>query len=100
MISRRNSALALASIALTAIFSVAPAHAQDAPKVKLATERAIRTSARKLFLRKGLAGTNTSEIAGAAKVAWSGAAIAFFDKVGTNQDACKLATVNLVYTAA
>ena len=39
------------------------------PKVKLATERAIRTSARKLFLRKGLAGTNTREIAVAAKVA-------------------------------
>ena len=37
MISRRNSTLALASIALAAIFSVAPAHAQDAPKVKLAT---------------------------------------------------------------
>ena len=37
MISRRNSTLALASIALAAIFSVAPAHAQDAPKVKLST---------------------------------------------------------------
>ena len=37
MISRRNSTLALASIALAAIFSVAPAQAQDAPKVKLAT---------------------------------------------------------------
>ena len=37
MISRRNSTLALASIALAAIFSVAPVQAQDAPKVKLAT---------------------------------------------------------------
>jgi peptidyl-prolyl cis-trans isomerase A (cyclophilin A) len=37
MISRRNSTLALASVALAAIFSVAPAQAQDAPKVKLAT---------------------------------------------------------------
>ncbi|RQO80283.1 peptidylprolyl isomerase [Acidovorax sp. FJL06] len=38
MISRRNSTLALASIAIAAIFSVAPALAQDAaPKVKLAT---------------------------------------------------------------
>ena len=37
MISRRNSALALTGIALTAIFSVAPVQAQDAPKVKLAT---------------------------------------------------------------
>ena len=38
MISRRNSALALTSIALAAIFSVAtPAAAQDAPKVKLST---------------------------------------------------------------
>ena len=38
MISRRNSTLALASIALTAIFSVANVHAQAAaPKVKLAT---------------------------------------------------------------
>ncbi|MDD2711626.1 MAG: peptidylprolyl isomerase [Simplicispira sp.] len=38
MISRRNSALALTSIALAALFSIAgPAQAQDAPKVKLAT---------------------------------------------------------------
>ena len=38
MISRRNSALAITSIALAAIFSVAtPALAQDAPKVKLTT---------------------------------------------------------------
>ena len=37
MISRRNSTLTLASIALTAIISVAPAHAEDAPRVKLAT---------------------------------------------------------------
>ena len=37
MISRRNSTLALASIALAAMFSVAPAQAQEAPKVKLAT---------------------------------------------------------------
>jgi peptidyl-prolyl cis-trans isomerase A (cyclophilin A) len=37
MISRRNSTLALASIALTATFSVANVQAQDAPKVKLAT---------------------------------------------------------------
>ena len=37
MISRRNSALALTSIALAAIFTIAPAQAQDAPKVKLAT---------------------------------------------------------------
>jgi peptidyl-prolyl cis-trans isomerase A (cyclophilin A) len=38
MISRRNSTLALASIALAAIFSIAPAQAQTAaPKVKLAT---------------------------------------------------------------
>jgi peptidyl-prolyl cis-trans isomerase A (cyclophilin A) len=39
MISRRNSTLALASVALAAMFSVAPALAQDAaaPKVKIAT---------------------------------------------------------------
>jgi len=37
MISRRNSALAIAGLALAAIVSVAPAQAQDAPKVKLAT---------------------------------------------------------------
>ena len=37
MISRRNSTLAIAGIALSAIISVAPAHAEDAPKVKLAT---------------------------------------------------------------
>ena len=37
MISRRNSTLALASIALAAIFSVAPTQAQNAPKVKIAT---------------------------------------------------------------
>jgi peptidyl-prolyl cis-trans isomerase A (cyclophilin A) len=37
MISRRNSTLALASIALAAIFSAAPVQAQDAPKVKLST---------------------------------------------------------------
>ncbi|MGB3451114.1 MULTISPECIES: peptidylprolyl isomerase [unclassified Simplicispira] len=37
MISRRNSTLALAGIALAATFSVAPTMAQEAPKVKLAT---------------------------------------------------------------
>ena len=37
MISRRNSTVALASIALAAMFTVVPAQAQDAPKVKLAT---------------------------------------------------------------
>ena len=37
MISRRNSTLALAGIALAATFSVAPTIAQEAPKVKLAT---------------------------------------------------------------
>ena len=37
MISRRNSTLALASIALAAMFSVASVQAQTAPKVKLAT---------------------------------------------------------------
>ena len=37
MISRRNSTVALATIALAAMFTVAPAQAQDAPKVKLAT---------------------------------------------------------------
>ncbi|BEP96216.1 peptidylprolyl isomerase [Acidovorax sp. A79] len=37
MISRRNSTLALSSIALAAIFSAAPVQAQDAPKVKLST---------------------------------------------------------------
>ena len=37
MISRRNTTLALTSIALTAIFSIAPAQAQEAPKVKIAT---------------------------------------------------------------
>jgi len=37
MISRRNSTLALASIALAATLSVANVQAQDAPKVKLAT---------------------------------------------------------------
>jgi len=37
MISRRNSAFGLAGIALAAMVFVAPAQAQDAPKVKLAT---------------------------------------------------------------
>jgi len=37
MISRRNSTLALASLALAAMFSVANVHAQTAPKVKLTT---------------------------------------------------------------
>ena len=37
MISRRNSALALASLALAATFSVASVRAEEAPKVKLAT---------------------------------------------------------------
>ena len=37
MISRRNSALALASIATAATIFVAPVHAQNAPRVKLAT---------------------------------------------------------------
>ena len=37
MISRRNSTLALASIALAATFSAASVRAEDAPKVKLAT---------------------------------------------------------------
>ena len=37
MISRRNSALGLAGIALAALVFVAPAQAQNAPKVKLAT---------------------------------------------------------------
>jgi peptidyl-prolyl cis-trans isomerase A (cyclophilin A) len=37
MISRRNSTLALAGIAMAATFSVAPTMAQEAPKVKLAT---------------------------------------------------------------
>lgn len=38
MISRRNSALALGSVALAAIFSIAsPSWAQEAPKVKLST---------------------------------------------------------------
>ncbi|KQO15133.1 peptidylprolyl isomerase [Acidovorax sp. Leaf76] len=37
MISRRNSTLALASIALAATFSAANVQAQEAPKVKLAT---------------------------------------------------------------
>ena len=37
MISRRNSTLALASIALAATFSAANVQAQDGPKVKLAT---------------------------------------------------------------
>ena len=37
MISRRNSALALASIAAAATIFVAPVHAQNAPRVKLAT---------------------------------------------------------------
>ncbi|MBY0410817.1 MAG: peptidyl-prolyl cis-trans isomerase [Burkholderiaceae bacterium] len=37
MISRRKSTLALASIALAAIFSVAPVLAQDAPQVKIST---------------------------------------------------------------
>jgi peptidyl-prolyl cis-trans isomerase A (cyclophilin A) len=37
MISRRNSALALAGIAMEAIFSVASVQAQTAPKVKLST---------------------------------------------------------------
>ena len=37
MISRRNSTLALASIALAATFSAASVRAEEAPKVKLAT---------------------------------------------------------------
>ena len=37
MISKRKSMLTLAGIALAAMVSVAPAHAQTAPKVKLAT---------------------------------------------------------------
>ena len=37
MVSRRNSALALASIAAAATIFVAPVHAQNAPRVKLAT---------------------------------------------------------------
>jgi peptidyl-prolyl cis-trans isomerase A (cyclophilin A) len=37
MISRRNTALALASIAAAATIFVAPVHAQTAPRVKLAT---------------------------------------------------------------
>lgn len=37
MISRRKSALALASITFSAIIFAAPVHAQEAPKVKLAT---------------------------------------------------------------
>ncbi len=37
MISKRKSVLALAGFALAAMFSVAPAHAQTAPKVKLTT---------------------------------------------------------------
>lgn len=37
MISKRNAALSLASIALSALVGIAPAQAQDAPKVKLAT---------------------------------------------------------------
>ena len=38
MISKRKSTIALAGIALAAIFSIAsPVQAQDAPKVKLAT---------------------------------------------------------------
>jgi hypothetical protein len=35
--------------------------------------------------------------AGSAQGAWTGATIAFNDKSGTNQDACKGATVNLSY---
>ncbi|MGL6205312.1 MAG: peptidylprolyl isomerase, partial [Giesbergeria sp.] len=37
MISRRNTALALASIAAAATIFVAPVQAQTAPRVKLAT---------------------------------------------------------------
>ena len=37
MISRRNTALALSSIAAAATIFVAPVHAQNAPRVKLAT---------------------------------------------------------------
>ena len=37
MISKRKSVLALTGFALAAMFSVAPAHAQTAPKVKLTT---------------------------------------------------------------
>jgi AcrR family transcriptional regulator len=39
------------------------------PKVKQATEKAIRASARKLFIRKGLDATNTREIARSAGIA-------------------------------
>jgi hypothetical protein len=37
--------------------------------------------------------------AGNAQGSWTGATIAFNNKPGTNQDACKGATVNLAYTA-
>ena len=36
--------------------------------------------------------------AGNGKGAWTGATLKFNDKAGTNQDACKGATVNLTYT--
>lgn len=41
---------------------------------------------------------NAEVPAGTAKGAWTGATIAFNNKPGVNQDACKNATVNLAYT--
>jgi len=43
--------------------------------------------------------TVNAEVASGTGVgAWTGATIKFNDKAGTNQDACKGATVNLAYT--
>jgi hypothetical protein len=50
------------------------------------------------FTLANAAMTVNAEVAsGTAKGAWTGATIKFNDKAGTNQDACKGATVNLSY---
>ncbi|HMH58847.1 MAG TPA: hypothetical protein VK537_06675 [Galbitalea sp.] len=49
----------------------------------------------------GAAMTVGAEVAsGTGKGAWTGATIAFNDKAATNQDACKGATVHIVYTVS
>lgn len=51
------------------------------------------------FTLAGAAMTVNADVpTGLAKGAWTGATIVFNNKPAANQDACKLATVNLVYT--
>lgn len=51
------------------------------------------------FTLTGATMTVGHEVAVGTAATWSGATIAFNDKVGANQDACKLATVNITYSA-